>query len=67
MLLVLPAVFLWHVLMFFLTPTALVLDASSSIYLWKHAVETSALAQYLGLLTMSYGLLNALRSLKKET
>lgn len=63
----LPTVFLWHILMFFLAPTALVIESSGSTSLWKHAVETSVLAQYLGLLTTTFGLLNTLRPLKKET
>lgn len=61
-----PVVFLWSLLMFLLTPSALLAGGSDVPLLWRQVVSTSIIAQYIGILTTSYGLLWALRHISEE-
>lgn len=64
--LTIPVVFLWSLLMFLLTPSALLAGGFDVPLLWKQVVSTSIIAQYTGILTTSYGLLWALRRISEE-
>lgn len=58
----LPAEILWHLLALLLAPSPYVSGGFSALNsLWIYTTSMSLLAQWIGLLTMTYGLLNGLK------
>jgi hypothetical protein len=61
-----PAEILWHLLVLLLAPSLYVSGGfPASNNLWSYTASMSLLAQWFGILTMTYGLLNGLKKAGK--